>query len=245
MFCFESVVRYSEIDANGYMTLPSVLDLLQDCCTFQSEEIGAGLEYLRNTHRAWVLSSWQVVICRYPKMGEKIKAYTWPYRFKSFIGYRNFKVEDAQGAVIAYANSIWSFLDTDSGRPVKVPKEIEERYIFDPPYEMAYADRKIRMAEGMRDEEAIRVGRFHIDTNHHVNNSKYIMMAEEYLPEGFKVGELRAEYKKAAVLSDMIYPRVREMPNSVQVSLDNGKREPYAVIEFIGTDGLWNMEDKR
>ena len=44
-----------------------------------SEELKMGIDYLEQHQRAWVLSSWQVVICRYPKMGEKISAYTWPY----------------------------------------------------------------------------------------------------------------------------------------------------------------------
>ena len=70
MFCFDSVVKYSEIDADRHMTLTAILDLLQDCCIFQSEELGVGLSFLKEKQRAWVLSSWQVKIRRYPKLGE-------------------------------------------------------------------------------------------------------------------------------------------------------------------------------
>lgn len=233
MFCFESVVRYSEIDENKHMTLPAMLDLLQDCCTFQSEEIGVGLDYLQQNHRAWVLSSWQVVICRYPKFGEKVRAYTWPYDFKAFLGYRNFKIEDEKGEVIAYANSIWVFLDTERKRPVKVPREVQERYCFVAPYDMDYSGRKIRLQQDMQAKEPVRVKRFQIDTNRHVNNSKYILMAEEYLPETFQVKEMRAEYKKEAVLSDLICPKVKSAEHLVMVSLENEAGEPYALIEFM------------
>ena len=236
MFCFESIVRYSEIDAKGQMTLSAVLDLLQDCCTFQSEEAGIGIEFLRQEHRAWVLSSWQVVIERYPKMGEKIRVYTWPYDFKNFMGYRNFKIEDTAENIISYANSVWVYLDTDSGHPVRVPKEVQECYTFEPPYEMERSSRKIRLSADMQPKDPIRVGRFHIDTNQHVNNSKYVMMAEEYLPESYLVRELRAEYKKAAVLSDMIYPKVKETKDNITVALEDEGGNPYAIIEF--------MEDK-
>lgn len=233
MYCFDSVVRYSEIDACRHMTLSSILDLMQDCCTFHSEELGIGLDYLRQTHRAWVLSFWQIVIDRFPGMGERLKAYTWPYDFKGFMGYRNFKIEDGMGKMVAHANSIWTFLDTDAGRPVKVPEEVRQRYVFEPRYEMAYADRKIRPLGEMDAKEPLRVGRFHIDTNRHVNNGKYIMMAEEYLPEGFKVRELRAEYKRAAVLSDVICPKVKETEQKIIVSLENEAGEPYTLIEFM------------
>ena len=233
MFCFESVVRYSEIDADRSMTLPAMLDLLQDCCTFQSEEIGVGLDFLQKNHRAWVLLSWQVVIRRYPKFGEAIRAYTWPYDFKSFLGYRNFKIEDARGEVIAYANSVWVYMDTENKRPVIVPEEVRQSYCFEAPYEMNYSGRKIHLQQDMEEKEPLRVGRFQIDTNHHVNNSKYILMAEEYLPEGFKVKEFRAEYRKEAVLGNLICPMVKETERRVMVSLENDAKEPYAVIEFM------------
>lgn len=237
MFCFESIVRYSEIDADRFMTLPAILDILQDCCTFQSEEIGIGLDFLQQNHRAWILLSWQVVICRYPKFGETIRAYTWPYDFKSFLGYRNFKIEDAKGEVITYANSVWVYMDTENKRPVKVPEEVRQRYCLEAPFEMKYSDRKIHLQQDMEGREKQRVGRSQIDTNHHVNNSKYILMAEEYLPEGFQVKELRAEYKKEAVLGNLICPKVKETEHRVMVSLENERKEPYAVIEFMEDEG--------
>ncbi|MBO5303827.1 MAG: acyl-[acyl-carrier-protein] thioesterase [Lachnospiraceae bacterium] len=233
MFRFDNVVRYSEVDVNRQMTLSAILDLLQDSCTFQSEEIGLGVDYLKEHHRAWVLSSWQVVIKRYPKMGEKLTTYTWPYAFKSFMGYRNFKIEDEAGNVVVYANTVWVFLDTEKGRPVKAPQEVIERYAIEPPYEMECASRKLQLSENMQSKEQIRVQRFHIDTNLHVNNSKYVLMAEEYLPEGFKTGELRVEYKKEAVLADIICPKVSVEEHRVLVSLENETGTPYAIAEFL------------
>ncbi len=232
MYCFESVVRYSELDADGRMSLTAILNLLQDCCTFQSEEIGIGVAFLQRERRAWVLSSWQVVVNRYPGMGEKLYSYTWPYGFKGFLGFRNFKIEDGKGETVAYANSIWTYLDTEKKIPVKVPKEVKERYVFEPPYEMECAGRKIRIEEGMLPGEPVRAGRLYLDTNRHVNNGKYVAIAAECLPEGFKARQLRAEYKMEAHLSDMIYPKSKAFGNRVLVSLENSEQKPYAVVEF-------------
>ena len=232
MFCFDSIVKYSEIDEDRHMTLTAILDLLQDCCIFQSEELGVGLSFLKEKQRAWVLSSWQVKIRRYPKLGEQLRACTWPYDFKNFMGYRNFKIEDETGEEIACANSVWVFIDITNGRPVRVPEEIKAKYSFEEPYDMECLGRKIRTEEGMEPKEPVRIGRFHIDTNRHVNNGKYVMIAEEYLPESFKVKELRAEYKKAAVLSDFLYPRVKVMDRSAMVVLADADEKPYAVLEL-------------
>ena len=237
MYCFESIVRYSEIDAHNRMKLGAAFDLMQDCCTFHSEELGIGIDYLRRAHKAWALSSWQVAISRLPAMGEKIRAYTWPYDFKKSLGYRNFKIDDERGETLVCANSIWVYVDTDSGRPVRLPQEVAARYALEPSCKMECAGRKISLPDQMEPKEPLRVGRFHIDTNRHVNNGKYITMAEEYLPETFKVKEVRAEYKKAAVFSDVIFPKAGKEEKKVTVSLENETGEPYAVIEF--------MEDKR
>ena len=246
MFRFDVVVRYSEIGEDGHITAPAVLDLMQDCCIFHSEEIGVGVDFLQKADRAWVLSSWNVVFSRYPKMGERLTVSTWPYDFKRFLGSRNFKVEDAHGNVVAWADSLWTYLDTQNLVPARVPEEIRERYVLEPRYQAGQgkpgcpADgaedsakaRKIQIRKEMEAKEPIRFAKFFIDTNRHMNNGKYVMLAEEYLPSGFKVGKLRAEYKKAAVLADLICPKVKQESGRVVVSLENEAGEPYAAVEF-------------
>ena len=108
-YSFKGRVRYSEIGENGCLTLPGIQDYYQDCCTFQSESIGQGMEVLENRQRAWVLSSWQIIVERYPKMGESIIATTAPYGFKGFLGMRNFTLETEDGERLSWANSIWTW----------------------------------------------------------------------------------------------------------------------------------------
>ncbi len=233
MYGFESVVRDSEVDVHRHMTLTALLELLQDCCIFQSEHLGIGMDYLKERKRAWVLSSWQVIVKRYPLLGEKVTAFTWAYECKGFYGYRNFKVVDEQGGVVAYANSIWIYMDTEKMRPARIPQELAAVYSMDEPLEMEKAGRKLDLEGEWEKAAPVPVQKFHIDTNQHVNNSKYVMIGQEYLPEGFKIGELRAEYRKAAVLADTFYPRIGVKENQVTVSLENEEGKPYAVLEFI------------
>ena len=46
-YSFNSRVRYSETGENGKLTLPGVLNYFQDCCTFESEQTGVGMEVLK------------------------------------------------------------------------------------------------------------------------------------------------------------------------------------------------------
>ena len=89
MYSFESRVRYSEIDSQGKLSIHSILNYLQDCSTFQSEQLGVGIECLKENHMVWVLSFWQVDILKYPVLGEEIEIGTLPYEIKGFLYERN------------------------------------------------------------------------------------------------------------------------------------------------------------
>lgn len=71
MYTFGSRIRYSETDEYGKLTLTGIMNYLQDCSTFQSEDIGLGISYLTEHHQAWWLSSWQIVIDRYLRWEKK------------------------------------------------------------------------------------------------------------------------------------------------------------------------------
>lgn len=236
MYSFNSRVRYSEVNSEQELTLSSLMDYLQDCCTFQSEELNVGVEYLKEQHGAWVLSSWEVIVKRYPKLTENITIHTWPYDFKGFYGYRNFTVTDEQGEMIAAANSLWVYMDTDKMRPAKITQHLIDTYLpeFAAMLEYDWSERKIKISREAERKEPIVVQKYHIDTNHHMNNSKYVMTAENYLPEPFEITSVRVEYKKAAVLGDILYPEIVKEENGMIVSLTDEVGNPYAVVSFIG-----------
>lgn len=233
MYTFESRVRYSETDCEGKLTMASLINYFQDCSTFQSEDLGLGLEYLKQKHLVWVLSSWQIVVDRYPKMGERVTIGTLPYEIKGFLGYRNFFMKEESGAYIARANSLWSLLNTETGRPAAVLEEMLKGYQLSEKLDMDYAPRRIAIpGEGIV-KEALVVKKHHLDTNHHVNNQQFIDMAMDYLPDDFRVGQVRAEYKKQAFLNDVLTPRVTETDRSVVIVLADGEGKPYVTAEFL------------
>lgn len=232
MYTFESRVRYSEADSAGKLTMAALINYFQDCSTFHSEDVGLGMEYLRERKQVWVLSSWQIVVDRYPLIGEHITIGTQPYDMKAFLGYRNFRMADEDGRDVAKANSIWSLLDTETFRPCNVPEEMVRGYGIGEKLPMEYAPRKITVPQGGVTQEPIVVKKHHIDTNHHVNNQQFVDMAMDFLPEGFIVGQLRAEYKKQAFLNDVLTPYVAASGKLVTVSLTDGDGRPYVVVEF-------------
>ena len=141
-------------------------------------------------------------------------------------------ISDENGNDVAYANSLWVYMDMEKGRPSK-PEESEiAPYGVGDPYEMEYESRKIPLPKESEELESLPVRRYHIDTNEHVNNCQYVQMALEFLPDDLQIAQLRVEYKKAAVLGDMIYPKLSKEADRIVVELCDEQAKPYAVLEF-------------
>lgn len=229
---FESRIRFSEVDHRKRITLPAVINYFQDCSTFQSEELGLGIEFCNEKKRAWVLSSWQVTVEHYPELGEPVRIRTWASGFQGLYGYRNFCMEDKAGRMAAYAHSVWVYMDTQKGRPVRALPEDIEKYGVGEPLEMEYESRKIRLPEAAEPLEPFAVRKYHIDTNEHVNNCQYVQMALEVLPEEAEIFHMRAEYRKSAVYGDRIWPKLAVEEDRSVVELCDEAGKPYAVVEL-------------
>lgn len=234
MFTIENKIRYSEVDTKKAITLPAIINYFQDCSIFQSEEIGLGFAYLEAEKRAWILSSWQIVVEKYPLLAQNIKVGTWATGFEGLYGTRNFIMLDDAGNRLAYANSIWVLVDMETGRPVKPRESDVAGYELLPAIEMEYSSRKIKRSHVYQTGEVFSVRKYHIDTNAHVNNCQYVQMALEVLPEDMVMKQTRVEYRQSAVYGDRILPKIAVEKERIVVELCNMEEKPYAVIEFIG-----------
>ena len=169
---------------------------------------------------------------RYPRLCEKITVGTFATEFKGLYGNRNFYMKDEAGKQIACANSIWVFMDLEKGRPVRPSAEHIEPYGTCEPLDMPYEDRKIALPEQSEAGEPFPVRKYHIDTNEHVNNCQYVQMALEMVPGDIQVQQARVDYKKSAVLGDMIYPKLSKEQERTVIELCDAGGKPYAIIEL-------------
>lgn len=232
-YTYEGRVRYSETDLERKLTIPAIINYFQDASTFQSEGFGLGIEYCQEHKKAWFLSSWQIVIERYPVLGEEMDISTWPTGFKGMFGDRNFILEDKEGNILAWANSLWIYMDLEKGRPIKPAKEDIAKYGSTEPLEREFAPRKIEVpSEGFQVAEPVKVMKYHIDTNGHMNNCHYVSVAMEVLDGEERFTQVRVEYKKSAVYGDVIVPKIaKEEDRTVVVLYDEDDKE-FAVVEF-------------
>ena len=232
MYSFNSRVRYSEVDENGKLDSASLVNYFQDCSTFQSDDIRGGLEVDEGPRCAWILCSWQIIVNRLPELGENIKIETWPNQLKGFYGIRNYRLIDEQNEVCAFANSVWVYLNMQTMKPETIPLQILQAFSIEPGIEWDWGGRKLKLPEGGERRDAFPIIRDYLDTNHHVNNGKYVWMAKQYLPINSQIIQIRVEYRNEAKLGDIFYPRIVFSDDKMVVMFYNEIDILYAAVEF-------------
>ncbi len=232
MYSYGERIGFSRAGEDDRLRLGGLVDYFQDSSNYQSEDLGVGVETLMKEDSCWILLSWQIVIEELPMSGNKVVMKTWPHSFKGFLGNRNYAMEAEDGKVLAYANAIWTFADIQTGKPKKVPAEVIDTYPMGEPYRMEYAPRKIKLPEEMEFLGSQKIGRSMIDTNHHVNNSKYVHLAEDYLPEDKIVKQLRVEYRQAAYLGETLQVYGADTEDGFYIALKGEDGEVKTALEF-------------
>ncbi|MDD6282117.1 MAG: thioesterase [Oribacterium sp.] len=241
MYQCNSRVRYSETDERGNIRLTALVNYLQDCSTFHSMDAGLPISRLKEMHRTWLLSYWDIYIDRMPRLGEQILIGTSPYGFRGVLASRNFWIRTESGEDLLRADSVWFCFDTERRRPVKAPEEmilpfgVQENLL-----KLPVSSRKIDVPADLIAAEPVLIQPHHIDSNHHVNNAQYIEIADEALTSAvkgskrFTSGRVRVEYRTAAVLGDTMIPLYGSTADGqgVIVSLQNPGGEVYCNVEF-------------
>lgn len=233
MYEYEVRIGYSQVDEEKKLTVPGLINLFQDCSTFQSEDLGIGLDYCRDNKVFWVVNSYHTEIKKLPSLCDRVSVFTYPARFSGFIGERCFGLKEKDDIIVS-CHSVWALLDTESFKPARMTEEMNEKYIPEEPLEMEKLPRKIKVPDGGNLGSAISVEPAFLDANHHVNNGKYVELAFSCLSRGKKIKRFRANYLAQAFLGDTIVPRITEGPaGEAIVSLENSEGSPYAVMEFV------------
>lgn len=230
---FNSRVRYSETTKNGRMSVKSLFDYMQDCCIFQSEDLDEGVRGLQEMQRAWILASWNIKVVRWPKFGEHINVITWPHHIKKFFAYRGHAVETEDGELLVKGNSIWIFTDTVTGHPVRIPQHEYDIYTIEDRLDQPFTRRTIKCEGDYQIGDSFNILSHQIDSNGHTNNSQYILMAADCLPEDFDYTGIKVEYTREAKLGASVIPRIyneSEDRKAVELVSEDAKR--YAAVEF-------------
>ena len=233
-YSFENKVRFSETADREKLSVGNIIDYMQDCTNYHSESLGLGIGYQIRTGRAWILNSWQIRLNGDIRLGDTVRTTTWPCGFDKVFGYRNFTMANTAnpGDFLVEAESTWIIMDVETGRIAKIEQGDTERYVCEPSLSGDLKKKKILPGTEYAEQTACMVRRYQLDINGHMNNSWYVKIAEEYVPQDRAVTFVRVEYKKAARLGDVIIPFVYNDDFHCLAELRDRDGNIYAVAEF-------------
>ncbi len=212
-------IHYYDVDLKQKASIFSFLRYFEDIAILHSEYVKRGIEYYTQHHVGWVLYKWDVKIKRYPEFKETIQVRTEPSHLKGFHAFRYFDILDLNGNKIVTANSMWLFLNTDTKRPTRITDDIFEGYGVDKNkmIELEFGD--INKISKIDSEKEFDVRYVDIDSNHHVNNIKYIEWALEMVPQNiinnYSMNHLKVNYKKETKYGNIVISSI-EIPKEAE-----------------------------
>jgi acyl-ACP thioesterase len=205
----EYEIHYYQIDKTQKATALALVSLLEDTALSHSQAIGLGIEELRAKRIVWLLNSWNIIIDKYPKWYDRISIENWMTHMEHFYATTDSYIKNANGEIIARASILWILMSIERKRPIRVPLEFSELYGMESEKAIAHPFRPIEGVNGPETEGSYLVRRSDIDTNEHVNNSRYIEWALEQVPTNVydqcRLYSLEVKYKRETTLGNRIY----------------------------------------
>lgn len=180
-FSLKHRVTSYEVDLENKMRYDMLFQIMQDVAGGSATELGASSDVLAKNNAAWVLSRIVLKVNRMPLFDENITINTWPIKPMMTFHPRCFQVLSRDGEVLVEANTIWTILDIKERKissfdlfSTPFPKDLEEKTILPLP-------RKI-VVDGVELNKVCYPRYSCIDTNYHVNNTKYVSWMFDLLP---------------------------------------------------------------
>ncbi|MGX6980163.1 acyl-[acyl-carrier-protein] thioesterase [Vagococcus elongatus] len=165
-------IQFYECDATGKLTLPMLLNIVIKTSEAQSEALGRGTGYVNSLGLTWVITQHDINISRLPETNEQVTVTTEAREHNKYFCYRNFWLHDTDGNELIAIESTFVLMNIETRKMVSVPEELIA------PYESEKI-KTIKRGEKIGDMDSFekreyRVRFSDIDTNGHVNNSRYL-----------------------------------------------------------------------
>ncbi|QBO36572.1 acyl-ACP thioesterase [Periweissella cryptocerci] len=188
VFAEEHRVLYYEADITGKLTTANILNLAILASGDQSETLGVGNAEIHAQNIGWVILQYNIDITRRPSVGEQIVIKTQADHYNPYFAVRNFWLETSQGEKLVDIRAIFTMIDMEARKMVRIPQVMMEAYQADKVKKIERIPNPMQLAETELPEvmhNFYHVRFFDIDHNHHVNNAHYFTWMQDPLGAEF------------------------------------------------------------
>ncbi|QCR24171.1 acyl-[acyl-carrier-protein] thioesterase [Pontibacter sp. SGAir0037] len=202
------IVRSSEIDFRGQVTLPVLVSYLQEAAWDNTTTLGISMYDLLEKGLTWVLSRLRIEMFRYPKHRDQVMVETWASGREKVFLHRDFRIYNAERELLGQATSVWLVMDVVKRQLTSVPDFITAVEIATGYEPLPFAKGKLPALAEAAFEQHVQVKWHDIDLNRHVNNTHYLRWALEALPievlEQQQLREADIIFRSESTLGDTI-----------------------------------------
>lgn len=245
MFEYDTLVGSSRVGPDRRLSLGAAVDYIQDCEWFDIMGEPVAAAYFKEMGVGMVVIFRQLELFRRPHLAEPLRLKTWAYDCTRLLGFRNTMIYDQDGKVCLAGNSIGAFVSVESGRVERVEQRVADSIGKRQRYGMHYLPRRIPIPQGSPVlAEPVRVCGHHLDGNRHMNNARYLEIAEDSLGDKPLFNRLRVEYKIPAQWGDILIPEIYEQNDSgaaeEKSTALSGKSGQARIVRLIDQQGREN-----
>lgn len=207
-------INRHDADFMGYLKPGSLLRYAQQVATDQNTHLGFTPEFFVENHFVYLLAKQALEFYRVPRIDETLTVTTVPEKSRRAVNKRLTLVQDEQGKEVAFVDSRWVLVDTETRRIMRRASPLTEPYWND------RVERELEQnfprAQELTDMPPRRADYLLCDLNGHLNNCCYADLACTAVP---------LEQVRRAPIRTMRIVYHREVPLGQMLSLAFGAAE--------------------
>lgn len=186
VFTTQHTIQYYEADAKQQVTLPMLINVSLEASTQQAASLQIGEEEVHAQGLGWIILETDVNINVLPLVHDNVTVKTWVEEANSFFSVRRFEVlKDDQ--VMVEIKMLFALLDMVSRKLTRIPESFIDALEPNAVKRVARLAKNTMWADGEEwsgtQPYAVRYN--DIDTNLHVNNSRYYEWVSDVLGSDF------------------------------------------------------------
>ena len=210
VYGYKSSINVYNVDMNRKARPAGLLREMQECGSRQMADQKPSYDELMDKGQALMLSRLDMIIPKEVSLDEAIEVFTWPCPSVRATFLRNYLVRK-KGETAAMISSQWILVNSETRKIMKVDEVDFSNYTMDE-YVDVMPGSKFKIsredADAMEKVGSKTVRLSDADYNGHMNNTKYVDMLCDYIPEleagTHRVTAMRIHFSKEAPIGETI-----------------------------------------
>ena len=223
-------LRTTDVDMHERLRTSRLLEILQELAGDHVDTFGFGRSYTLPLGIAWIVVRQHIEFERVPKNGETLCLRTWPGRIMHAICPRYFLITDNEGHPLIRACFVWVLLDLEKRIMVSPAKY---GIAIDPgqPGALMPLPKAPAPLPALR-QFGFTVPYSYVDVNRHMNNARYLDMAEDAIDApkaGRKLRDLLVEFTSELLPDETMQVTVGQEGDAYSI---HGEKDGKEIIKI-------------